>query len=248
MKRLFLLLPLLMISLVEASPLEQLEFYTEEYPPYNYTEGEQLTGIAVDLLEEGAKQVGASIKRGEIQVQPWPRAYRSTLIKPNAVLFSTTRTEIREPVFQWVGPIGVTRVVVLAKKERAYQIKAPVDLAQYRIGVVRDDVGQQLLLELGTPRDSMAESSLPETLAKQLAKNRIDLWAYEERVAQWWLKSTGYDAEEYEVVYVLSEGELYYAFNLQVAEQSVSLLQEGIDKVLKNGESGVYQRILDKYR
>lgn len=211
--------------------LNQLSFYTEEYPPYNFTENGQLKGLAVDYLLLASERANSSIDTSMIKVQPWPRAYRNAVIKPGSVLFSTTRTAIREPLFKWAGPIGVTRVVVLAKRTKQIVIRNSSDLAQYRIGVVRDDVGEQLLLELGVPRDSMSDSTVPETLAKQLAKNRIDLWAYEENVAVWWLRKSGYDKEDFEVVHVLSEGELYYAFHKDLPDVLVNQLQEGLDGV-----------------
>lgn len=236
---------------LKALEINQLTYLTEQYPPYNYQHDGVVQGIAVDVLSAASQQLESPISLESIQVQPWPRAYRTALIKPNTVLFSTTRTKLREHIFQWVGPISSTRIVVLAKRSRKIQIAQTISLAQYRIGVIRDDVGEQLLLELGVPRDSMVESSVPDMLASQLAKDRIDLWAYEENVSKWWLKSEGYDTEDYEVVYVLREGELYFAFNLEVDRKLVSDLQKGVDWLKRTeGENGIsrYQEILSKYR
>lgn len=237
--------------MVSGTELNQLNYLTEQYPPYNYQQDGVTQGIAVDVLSAASEQVGSSVDLDMIQVQPWPRAYRSALIKPDTVLFSTTRTQLREHIFQWAGPISTTRIVVLAKRERNITIDQVMALAQYRIGVIRDDVGEQLLLELGVPRDSMVESSVPDTLASQFVKDRIDLWAYEENVAKWWLKKGGYNVDQFEVVYVLREGELYFAFNLDVDRRLVSQLQKGVDALKKQqGESGIslYQQILNKYR
>ncbi|MGY3686934.1 substrate-binding periplasmic protein [Vibrio coralliilyticus] len=245
-------LSLLLFSFpIGAIELNELQFLTEEYPPYNFTQDGETKGISIDLLIAAAKSEGIEIKKEDIKVQPWARAYRTTLIKPDAVLFSTTRTRLREHLFQWVGPLSETRIVVMAKKSRQISIENTIDFAQYRIGVIRDDVGEQLMLELGVPRDSMQENSVAETLAQQLAKGRIDLWAYEENVAKWWIKQIGYDTSDFEAVFVLREGELYYAFNLAVDEKLTEKLQRGIDE-MKNtiGEAGMskYQEIVDTYR
>ncbi|KLN64538.1 MULTISPECIES: substrate-binding periplasmic protein [Vibrio] len=231
--------------------LNELSYLTEQYPPYNFDQGEGVEGIAIDVLRSASEQAKSQVKLESIQVQPWPRAYRSALIKPDTVLFSTTRTQLREHIFQWAGPISKTRIVVLAKKSRNITVSQPMALAQYRIGVIRDDVGEQLLLELGVPRDSMVESSVPETLANQFVKDRIDLWAYEENVAKWWLKRGGYNTDEYEAVYVLSEGDLYFAFNLETNSDLVQQLQQGIDTIKQTiGESGrtLYQEIVANYK
>ncbi len=231
--------------------LNQLNYYTEEYPPYNFTANGRLQGIAVDYLVYASQQANSVITIDDISVQPWPRAYRNAIIRPNTVLFSTTRTKIRDPLFKWAGPIGVTRVVVLAKRSKNIEIHTDKELAQYRIGAVRDDVGEQLLLELGVPRDSIADNSVPDTLANQLAKNRIDLWAYEENVARWWLRKAGFNNEDFEVVYVLSEGELFYAFSKDVPDEIVNQLQQGLDRVRsEKSDQGValYSEILARYQ
>lgn len=251
------LLPLLLLSLgfihtsANAAELNQLRYLTEQYPPYNYDQGEGLQGIAVDVLTKASELADSQITRDEIELQPWPRAYRTALIKPNTVLFSTTRTVQREEIFHWAGPISKTRIVVLAKKSKNITISQPMALAQYRIGVIRDDVGEQLLLELGVPRDSMIESSIPDTLANQFVKDRIDLWAYEENVAKWWLKRAGFDSQQFEAVYVLSEAELYFAFNIDTDDVLVKRLQAGIDQLrTETGMDGIslYQQIINKYK
>lgn len=239
-----------MVSPVHSAQINELNYLTEQYPPYNFEQDGVLQGIAVDLLQAVGKQSKSPIELPDIHLQPWPRAYRTTLIKPNTVLFSTTRTQLREHIFQWAGPISPTRIVVLAKRSRNIEISQAMSLAQYRIGVIRDDVGEQLLLELGVPRDSMVESSVPDTLADQLTKGRIDLWAYEENVAKWWIKKAGYATDEYEVVYVLREGELYFAFNLEVDSALILHFQNALNDLKRVPDTGVsiYQQILDKYR
>ncbi|MFM2590080.1 substrate-binding periplasmic protein [Vibrio sp. TBV020] len=240
----------LVISSARSAQINELTYLTEQYPPYNFEQDGLVQGIAVDLLLAIGKQSESTIQLQQINMQPWPRAYRTTLIKPDTVLFSTTRTQLREHIFQWAGPISSTRIVVLAKRSKNIEIKHTMSLAQYRIGVIRDDVGEQLLLELGVPRDSMVESSVPDTLANQLTKDRIDLWAYEENVAKWWLKKGGHNTEDYEVVYVLSEGELYFAFNLEVDGGLIQTFQHALDDLKHSNDGGpsIYEQILTKYR
>ncbi|MGF1694309.1 transporter substrate-binding domain-containing protein [Vibrio lamellibrachiae] len=250
-QRILCLISIFVCSVVGAAELNKLSFLTEEYPPYNYTNGDEVKGIAVDLLIEASTIVDSQIQISQINVQPWARAYRSTLITDDTVLFSTTRTQLREHLFQWVGPVSKTRIVVLGRKDSHIEIEEATDLIEYRIGVIRDDVGEQLLVELGVPRDSMQESSYAKTIAEQLHKGRIDLWAYEENVANWWIAQAGYDANEFETLFVLQEGELYYAFNKDVDNILIDKLQQAIDKVKTNiNDDGItqYNAIIKKYR
>ncbi|MCK6261658.1 ABC transporter substrate-binding protein [Vibrio sp. ZSDE26] len=238
-------------SVGSASELNDLNFLTEEYPPYNYSNGNEIQGIAVDLLIEASVIAKSEIQRKQISMKPWARAYRTTLITDDTVLFSTTRTKLREHLFQWVGPVSTTKIVVIAKKTSNIEVTEATDLIQYRIGVIRDDVGEQLLTELGVPRDSLQESSYARTIAGQLEKGRIDLWAYEENVANWWISQAGFNTDDYESVFVLQEGELYYAFNKDVENILIEKLQQAIDKVKTNvNNDGLtqYDAIVNKYR
>lgn len=49
----------------------------------------------------------------------------------------------------------------------------PIELGNYRIGVIRDDIGEQQLLQLGVPRESMVEGSTVSSLAEQSLKNAL---------------------------------------------------------------------------
>ncbi|ENM5787838.1 transporter substrate-binding domain-containing protein [Vibrio metoecus] len=235
---------------VQAQGLESLTYYTENYPPLNFEQDGKPAGIAVDLLQQAAAVTHVTLNPEHILVQPWPRSYRSALLKSDGVLFSTTRTTHRENLFNWVGPIADIKVVVLARKSSHITVTDPIELGNYRIGVIRDDIGEQQLLQLGVPRESMVEGSTVSSLAEQLLKRRIDLLAYDERTALWWMSQENIPVEDFETVYVLMQGSLYYAFNKNIDKSVLANLQKGIE-LIKNSvdEHGVnrYQAILDKY-
>ncbi|WP_420911144.1 substrate-binding periplasmic protein [Vibrio aestuarianus] len=251
----FILLTVLLTTLtvipVHSSGLESLTYYTESYPPFNFVDQGAVTGISIDLLQEAATLAGQEVLLSQIVLQPWARSYRFAILKKDAVLFSTTRTEHREDLFHWVGPIDDIKVTIIARKGSNITLEEPLEITSYKIGVIRDDVGEQLLLQHGVPRESMQESTNVTMLAELLIKKRIDLIAYDERSAHWWIKQAGYKTDQFETVYVLKQGLLYYAFNKNVDQALLDDLQKGIDKVKNtNNDDGVnrYQAILNKYR
>ncbi|KJY83000.1 amino acid ABC transporter substrate-binding protein [Vibrio galatheae] len=229
--------------------LRQVSFYTEAYPPANYMQGDKITGYSVDILTEASALVGEPIALSQITLQPWARSYRTVLTHENSILFSTTRSELRESLFQWVGPIVDIKVVLLARKDANIKIENPLDMASYRIGVIKDDIGEQSLIELGIPRDAMQEAISVSVLAEQLMKKRIDLLVYAERAAYWWARQAGVDPELFEPVYVVKEGDVYFAVNRDTDKSVVDKLQRGLELLKMQGESGNsrYQEILDKY-
>ncbi len=186
--------------------LQQLTFFSESYPPANYLENKMPRGYSVDVLRQAASIVGTNIKDEQIVIQPWPRSYRATLTHDDAALFSTTRTEHREHLFQWAGPIADIKAVVMARVDSDIVINDPIDMANYRIGVIRDDVGEQMLLDLGVPREAMQEANYVTQLAEQLMKKRIDLLAYDESAALWFTSQAGLDPKLFKTVYILKEG------------------------------------------
>ncbi|MGC9403542.1 substrate-binding periplasmic protein [Vibrio genomosp. F10] len=248
----FILILQLLASLpVQSTELESLSFYTENYPPANFEEKGNISGYSVDILIAAGQAVGKEITTSQISVLPWPRSYRNALNLDDAALFSTTRTEHREKLFHWVGPITDIKVVVLARKQDNITINAPIEMSKYRIGVIRDDIGEQSLLTLGIPRNSMQEATTVTVLAEQLMKGRIDLLAYDEKAAYWWASQVGIDSDRFESIYVLEEGQLYYAFNKSIEQDILAELQKGLDIIKsQKDDQGVtlHQKILNKYR
>lgn len=235
---------------LQVSADEQLSYFTEAYPPYNYSESNILRGIAVDLLVLASQQTAQPVQRSQIRLMPWARSYRTVLKTPNSVLFSTTRTAEREKLFKWAGPIVSSRVVLLGKKSSGISINAAADLQHYRIGSIRDDVGEQLVRGLGVQDSQLNLAANADALVHQLQAGRIDLWASNETVAHWFLRNSGLNSDKFESVYLLQEGELWYAFNPQVSDERVQQLQKAIDKIRQTpGISGKtrYDDILIDY-
>lgn len=68
--------------------LGKLEYLTEEYPPYNFSDPQgQPTGLAVDLLQMIWQHSG--VMPQPVRILPWARGYYLLTQKPNVVLFST---------------------------------------------------------------------------------------------------------------------------------------------------------------
>lgn len=240
----------LLVCSTASNALTNLHYFTEEYPPYNFSHDGDVKGIAVDMLVQASRLVDSTIKPESIKLYPWPRDYRTVQSTANTVLFSTARTESRENLFKWAGPIGQTRIVVFAKKSKHIVINKKEALAHYSIGVVLDDIGELLILRSGVPKDNLEYANAAVPLAKMLDHERIQLWAYEEQVAFWALKIADIDRDKFEVVFVLEEIELYYAFNLKTDDSAVTRLQRGIDLLKSNrdnlGQSD-YDKIVSKY-
>ncbi len=217
--------------LAKSQTLSDLQYITENYPPFNYEEQGVLKGEAVELLIAATALAGSPVNARDISLQPWARAFHNALEGPNRVLFSTTRTPEREALFKWAGPIGNNHIVLIGKKSRNIKLNSLQELDHFRVGAVRDDVGELFLRDLRLEKTIITLGVQPESIAKMLQSGRVDLWAYGESSALKLLKQIGAKASDYEVVYVLQSMELYYAFSADVDDALVKQLQDSIDTI-----------------
>jgi ABC-type amino acid transport substrate-binding protein len=214
-----------------ANDFSHLNIMTEEFPPFNYKQDGKAAGSAVDLLAKASAAVGKPIANDKINVLTWARAYKTVQSGPNALLFSMTRTESREDLFKWAGPIGENRIVIWAKKSSNIAHFDNIKDNSETVGVIRDAVGDQLMMTAGASDDDLKRASKPEGAAKMLINDRIKLWAYSENSGQRTLEAAGANTDDYEIVHVLKSSQLYFAFSKDVDDSVVQLLQQGIDKV-----------------
>lgn len=231
----------------QAAQLSDIEYITENFPPYNFQDKGVAKGITVDVLLKSAHEMGQTIDRQNIVFRPWARGYNRVLQGPMVVLFAMARTPEREGQFQWVGPILQTRIVLLGKQSNNISIKRAQDLSGYSIGVVRDDAGEQLVQALllnKVPSKILQQSAKPKDLINKLAHERIDLLAYEETVSRDLIEKLGFRNSDYQVVYVLKETTSYFAFSKDIPESLVSELQMGLDRLKQKNQGKDYKTLL----
>ena len=217
--------------------IENMEWMTEQYPPYNYRDVQdgQLKGITVDILMEMFKKVGVNISRHDIPILPWARSYTKLLREPGTALFSTTYTVERLQLFKFVGPILPTRVSLLAKKSRGLEVRYVADMNTLRIGVIRKDIGDQLVRALGVNTGVIEASNHAKNMVKKLHIGCLDAIAYAEDVARYQFKLAGIDPDEYEEVYVLQRSYTGYTFHKSTDPRVLEPLQKALDELRVDG-------------
>ncbi|HEX9777294.1 MAG TPA: ABC transporter substrate-binding protein [Geopsychrobacteraceae bacterium] len=229
-----------------AQSIDDLVIVTEEYPPFNFTENDRRQGISTDVLIEMLKLSGAHQGRDDIGFLPWASAYNLALNRKNVLLYSTTYTETRAPLFKWVGPILKSRFVLFARKDAKLKIASlnEINERKLRVGVVLNDVGEQMLLEQGLNRSRLYRYNHGAHMVTMLHNRRIDLLAYGQIATRWFFKDRGYSPDDFEEVFFLQESDYYYALNRKTDDKIVSQLQAAFDQVK---ESGTLAEIVQNY-
>jgi len=238
----FILLP----SVLIAGALPQFTILTEEWEPYNFKKDAIVQGISTDMLVWMLERIGATQNRKDIMLFPWARAYNMLKHKPGTILFTTTRTEERENMFKWVGPIFEIELNLYALKKRNIKIHSIFDIKKYRIGTQRDDVVESLLVKKTgmkvTDFERVASSILN---VKKLYAGRIDLIPQCKETTMIKCKEAGINFNNFESVYTLDKKSNYYAFHKETPDEVISRFQAAFDE-LKN--EGKLDALFHKYK
>ncbi|MBW2545397.1 MAG: transporter substrate-binding domain-containing protein [Deltaproteobacteria bacterium] len=218
------------------------QVYTLEYPPVCFTKDGKATGIATEMVREALKRLDVSY---DIRSLPWKRAYAYLSEEPDVMLFTVTRTEARENLFKWAGPIITSRLVFFARKDSTIEIKSLEDAKKVdRIGLVQGYSVEKHLRERGfTNIDTMGASE--KTNPVKLMKGRIDLWATVDLVGIYNAKLQGINPEDMKIVYVvIKDQHKYIAFSKQVPDEIVQKWQDVLDEMKQDG---TFKKVLDKW-
>lgn len=246
----FLIVVCLCISSANAQSVDNLILMTESFPPFNFEADGRLQGISIDLIEKMLENINSKLRRKHIKLLPWARAYRNILENKNTVLFLMDRNKARENLFKWVGPVMPAIFALIAKKDRGIKIKSIAEINKYKIGVVSKDLGEQLLLELGIDKKNIDPAPSGEINLLKLNRGRIDMWNYEINVAKWIINKSGFNTNDYEVVYVMKKGDSYYAFHKDTDDSVINKFQQALDKLKKKPDEEHYSefdKIINRY-
>lgn len=162
--------------------LSQYQWLTEDYPPYNYqNEHGELIGISTEILFAVYHQLDIELPKKNITLVPWARLYHNLENYPEYAGFSMVNTPERNTKFKLVAmPIpSKTSIMIMADKKLLLEKKP---LEKLIIGVVREDIGQQLLNMRNIPAKQVVTSSA-SNMIQMLINNRVDAIAYTEDVA-----------------------------------------------------------------
>ncbi|MDE1465203.1 substrate-binding periplasmic protein [Spartinivicinus poritis] len=212
--------------------MQKVRFISEDFPPYNYiTADGKVEGIAVDILVAASSLVNCHVQRSDVEILPWARGYKYALTEYNTALFSMSYSKERSKLFLWAGPFAKTKNALIKKKVNNIIINPDSPIHTFVIGAIRNDISHQLALAAGAKNHNFRFANHPDNLARMLFKDRIDMWAYNYITARWIFRKLKYTADEFEIAYLMSENDNFFAFNKDTDREAIQLLQQGIDQL-----------------
>ena len=232
------------LCLVASVVAEQLNFYTEHFPPYSYVKADTITGLNTELVRR-------SCIKAQLQCQfhlyPWLRAYEAANKDPQGALYSTSRNLLREPLFKWVGPLAHSKASMYRLKSRPNVNPTSLeDAKKYVIAVARGDVYELYLQSQGFEHGvNLLGLAAKADAVGLFLQGKVDLLIGSELILPTWLAQYDQTVDVVEPVIDLSVvGANYLALNPAVPDSVVLKLQQALDEIYVSGE---YQQLADSY-
>ncbi|MGL6249606.1 MAG: substrate-binding periplasmic protein [Billgrantia desiderata] len=111
-------------------------------------------------------------------------------------------------------------------------------VGDYRIAVIREDIGAQRLQEAGVPEAQIHAAMSGASALRMLERGRVDLWAYGEDVAFWLMNEEGMPTTDYTPALTISESDLYYALHRDTDPDLIERMQAALDRLRERGVVG----------
>ena len=215
-----------------SNPQMSLRIYTEDFAPFNYgAENGQVTGQVTEVVREIMKRLGVQT---DIRLLPWANGYKRIQSQTGSALFSMARTDEREDLFQWVGPVGSYEQVIYAMKDSDYVIHSLDKLrASPPIAVVRDAARHQLL-QKNHITNILLYADDTECF-RALKKGEAGLMAGTPETMPIMARQAGLEPDELAVVYHLRKYPLHVAFSKDVPAEVISRWQKTLDQMTADG-------------
>lgn len=228
-----------------ANSLENLEYISEQYAPYNYRDDQGIPqGMAVEVLKKVWETL--EITPQNIHIFPWARGYSLALNQKNTMLFSTTRSPSRENLFKWACPIIDIRIVLISLKKNKMNIRSIEDAKQFKVVAIKSDIGQQLLLDKAFHEDKIYLSNFLASAIRMLKYGHVDLLSSAEITTFSKLQDMGEDPNQYETTWILETNPSCFAFHHEVDDTLITDFQTALDEV--NAIPGFIQGLKQKYQ
>jgi len=218
----------------------RLYITTEQSGTSSMLDNGRVVGVATDKVREAMQRAGVA---HTIDLLPWKRAYAAALQRPDACVYSTTRTPERERLFKWAGPTDVGQWVLMGRADRAWNLDSLEQARKLRIGTYNGDARDQFLRERGFQVDAAPNDLMNP---RKLMLGRIDLWAASVRSSEAVLARHGWDKQIVPVL-VFNRIEVYLACNRAVPDAIIDRLNLAFAEIVRDGTGRRIERSYDNW-
>jgi polar amino acid transport system substrate-binding protein len=216
-----------------------LQVYTEPYPPLTFRgKNGEITGYGTDIVKEIMKRNSEFF---EITLSSWSNGYQLALNNPNVCLYTMDRTEIREDLFLWVGPIGTNTTFFYTKAGSGITILSIEDAKNLdNVGTVSSWFSTQHLQELGFT--NLVQDSDPEVLVEKMLNGELDAFVCTDITFPDILSEAGYQYSDVNPSLELMASDFFIAFSKNTSAETIEKWQTALSNLKQDGTYNAIQQ------
>jgi polar amino acid transport system substrate-binding protein len=210
----------------------KVAIFTESDPPQNFIDDYgNLDGSSVDMIEAMMGIMGTG---DPIILSNWADGYDLVHYVPNTMLFTTFRTDDRENLFKWVGPVSKLSFVFMVKGDSEYNIESLNDAHQMRsIGTVTGWASEERLTALGF--NNVVTWATPQEVLQKLLDGDIPCIVLTDLNLRMLLQELGHPPKDVRQEFTLSTNEGYLAFSLDTDNDLIAQWESAYNAIVANG-------------
>jgi len=222
------------------APPGRMYLVTEEYPPITFMQEGRPGGFVTDIV----RQIVADLElEDRVHLTSWNNAYNMALLHPNVALFSAERTDERESLFHWVGPVGRNSAILYGRSGTELQIDSLNDARQVgALATTTNWFTEQYLQRQDF--DNLRSSPDPADSVRRLMNAEVDLAIFTDLTVSEIVAAAGYSMDDLQPLYVVSETDFYIALSGQTDPEVVAQWQSALETLKADGR---FERIYRSY-
>jgi polar amino acid transport system substrate-binding protein len=192
----------------------------------------------IDLISAITRKAGEEISPESLTFLPWNEAYQKASSDPDTAIFAIAKSPERESLFKWVGPIASYNISLYSKRSNNITITNPDELTSYRIGTITDDISVDTLVQAGVKKEDIFTNPDPRVLVQDLENGTIDLFAYGDVTANYYIKNVTGNSAYYRLSGQIGSVPVYIGFNKGTPDAVVEKFQTAFDEVKETPTDG----------
>ncbi len=219
---------------------EPIVLQGETFPPYVIMSGNQVSGLAVDLLKEVDRHL--SLSKPEIKIVPWNRTFQALSRGQEFSALLVSESLIEKYKLKRAGPIASCAYSLFTATGRKNISTLKEAKSLRSIGVSENSSTERLAKRLGF-KNIKSYSHSPIKI-EDLLKRRLDAWLGCEASIQYRSCSSQNDRSEIVKTLTIGSEDLYIAFSNNTRDAIIDDWNKAI-RLVK--EKNTYENLMEEY-
>jgi len=225
---------------------EELLVMTEQFPPFNFQEGNTIKGLSTRIVRKLLERAHLNFK---LEMVPWKRAYNTTLNRPNTLIYTIAKTELRKDKFHWIGKITNRKVSLFRLRSRQDLANMTLEKAKEKAKVasVQGDASTEKIIEMGFNLKNLTmirDTTASNLCLKHVMNGRSDYFPMNPYSLKYRIES-GDVPDLFTDQFVIHDADGYYiAANIETEPDILKVLRDSYKRL---AEEGIINNIINEY-